>query len=133
MTTWKILLAAPALIGLSACAGDYYGGINSAYYSPYNYGDPYSYDGYYDGYYGPIYDGYWGNNGYFYYRNSDRDRDYRRGDRQHFSRQERRGGGHWSRMHGQMTPNAGMRMPNFPHGNGHGRDRDHDHGRRGHR
>ncbi|HTX49987.1 MAG TPA: hypothetical protein VME40_11425 [Caulobacteraceae bacterium] len=54
-------LAVVALLGLSlgACEDTYY------------HGGPYAYryvDGYYDDFYGPFYDGYWGPDDYFYYR-----------------------------------------------------------------
>jgi hypothetical protein len=60
----KTLLAAGALsvlIGLSACADDY------GYYGA-GYGTP---DVYYDNYYGPYTDGYWGPDNFFYYRGGD--------------------------------------------------------------
>jgi hypothetical protein len=40
-------------------------------------------DGYYDDFYGPFYDGYWGDGGYFYYRTGP-DADWRRDDARHF-------------------------------------------------
>jgi hypothetical protein len=46
----------------------------------------YPYNGWYDGYYGPIYDGYWGRDGFFYYRSAPDARAFRRGDRNHFRR-----------------------------------------------
>lgn len=115
----KLLLAlcatVPAL-SLGACATDYGDGrYGSAYY-----GGPYSYTGYYDGFYGPIYDGYWGRDNYFYYRGGVGDRAYRRGDRTHFSRSAA-SGGNWQRMQGTMTPSSGMTMPQFRHGGGGGR------------
>ena len=39
----------------------YYGGA-------YVVGEPVAYDGFYDDYYGPFYDGYWARDGFFYYR-----------------------------------------------------------------
>lgn len=112
----KLLLAlcatVPAL-SLGACATDYgYG------YGPSYYGGPYSYAGYYDGFYGPIYDGYWGNDNYFYYRGGIGDRAYRRGDHAHFSRSG--GGGNWRQFQGTMTPSRGMMMPHFQRGGGRG-------------
>ena len=40
------------------------------------------YDGYYDGFYGPFDDGYWGNDGFFWY--SGRDRAFHRDEGHHF-------------------------------------------------
>ncbi len=109
---------------LAACADGYgYGG--GAGYGP----GPYSYDGYYDGYYGPIYDGYWGSDNNFYYRHGAGDRGYTRGDRGHFSRDMPQGGGNgghtYQPLHGTMTPGQGMRMPHFPRGGGGGGDHHH--------
>lgn len=54
----KYLLGAAALLTLAGCAGPgYVGGGAMA-----------GYDGFYDDYYGPIYDGYWGDGGVFFYR-----------------------------------------------------------------
>jgi hypothetical protein len=78
-------------------------------------GGPYAYDGYYDDFYGPIYDGYWGDDGFFYYRNGDGDRHFRRGDAAHFSRGSPRGTNFHS-MQGSMRPTRGMRMPHFGSG-----------------
>jgi hypothetical protein len=57
---------AASLFILSACESDgphgppgAYGVANVDYY-----------DGYYDGSYGPFYDGYWGDDGYFWYRDN---------------------------------------------------------------
>jgi hypothetical protein len=58
------------------------------------------YDGYYDGYYGPIYDGYWGDDGVFFYRSS-REGGYRRGDVTHFRHEATPGFGH---IHGVAHP-----------------------------
>src|SRR5262245_51033548 len=87
----KLLAAAlpAALLGLAGCASyDDYGygsvgvgyGYNSnyssypGYYRPYGYspyaGGPFGYyDAYYDNFYGPIYSGFWHNDGFFYYQN----------------------------------------------------------------
>jgi hypothetical protein len=48
----KMILGACALLALAGCASA---------------DGPISYDGYYDGYYGPMYDGYWGDDNSFYY------------------------------------------------------------------
>jgi hypothetical protein len=50
--------------------GPYYGGA-------YVVGEPIAYDGFYDDYYGPFFDGYWARDGFFYYR---------RGQEGHFQR-----------------------------------------------
>lgn len=113
MRTWKILLAAPLLVGVAGCAEDgYYVGVHSAYY------DPYPYYGWYDGYYGPIYDGYWGSDGFFYYRRGDHDRHFYRGDHDHFRRGDAHPGGNYRPMQGTFTPQHGQRMPHYP-GRGH--------------
>lgn len=66
-------------------------------------GGPGYYDSYYDGYYGPFDDGYWGNDGFFWYY-SGRDRIWHRDEARHF----RREGG-----------------PGFNHVRGHGHRREH--------
>ena len=89
-----LLLALP----LAACAESYDG--------PYGPG-PVVYDGFYDDYYGPIYDGYWGTGGAFYYRTHPNGRFVR--DRSGHFRQNMGGapGGHFHPMHGSFTPPAG--------------------------
>ena len=62
-----------------------------------------AYDGYYDGYYGSFIDGYWGNDGFFWYY-SGRDRVWHRDEGRHFRR------------------DAG---PGFNHVQGHGHRREH--------
>lgn len=116
-------LLAFAAIPLSACAGGY---------ASVNYGGgPYAYDGYYDGYYGQVYDGYWGDDDYFYYRRNGNDRGYVRGDRNHFARSAPEGRQNYQPLRGNMTPGQGMRMPHFPRGQnggnngGHGNGHDH--------
>jgi hypothetical protein len=71
-----LLGASAALVLIAGCA-DY----GATFYGPGPMADV-EYDGYYDGAYGTIYDGYWGDNG-FYYRTSQNDR-YRRADATHF-------------------------------------------------
>ena len=93
----------PAL-SLTACYDGGYYGVGYA-------SGPYAYDGWYDDYYGPIYDGYWGNDGYFYYRNSDHVRDFRRGDQSHFRREG--GGDKFHELRGTFNPSAGMHLRNF--------------------
>ncbi len=79
-------------------------------------GSPYAYDGYYDGFYGPIYDGYWGTDNYFYYRSGAHERRYRRGDSAHFHRGDRGPGSNFRPMQGSMTPGRGIHTPHFPRG-----------------
>lgn len=110
-----VLCAAVSALPLTACAGGYgYGGGAYA-------GSPYAYDGFYDDYYGPIYDGYWGDDGGFYYRRGGNDRRFVRGDPAHFSRSNNQSG-HFHPIRGSMTPGAGMHMPHFGGGGGHGPD-----------
>lgn len=81
---------------------------------------PYAYDGWYDGYYGPVYDGYWGDDGFFYYRGY-AGQGYRRGGGEHF-RREAGAGSNFQQFHGSVQMQQGMRMPHFPRGDRH-RDR----------
>lgn len=110
-----LLAIALAALPLSACAGDRYG---------YGYGgmawSGYPYSGWYDSYYGPFHDGYWGNDGFFYFRLNSRDRSYRRDAYRHFRRDDRQPGDRFRRFEGniQSPPQRGTRMPSFP------RDRD---------
>lgn len=108
------LCATLVTLPLAGCYEDGYGGVAMGY------GSPYAYNGFYDDYYGPVYDGYWGTDGGFYYRNSDHDRGYRRGDPRHFSQSAPSGQGNWHPIQGSMTPQRGMHMPHFG-GNGGGR------------
>jgi hypothetical protein len=76
----KMLLIAGSLLvltGMSACA-DYGYGYG---HGPGRYAD---YDLYYDDYYGPVREGYWGDDGLFYYR--DAHRRWQRDDGRHFRR-----------------------------------------------
>jgi len=87
----------------------------------------YPYSGWYDGYYGPFYDGYWGTDNYFYYRLHEHDRDYRRGDRNHFFRGEVVPNPRFHRFDGNTRqPPQGTRMPNYPR-----QDRDSDRNSKG--
>ncbi|MHB8530115.1 MAG: hypothetical protein ACYC8V_11470 [Caulobacteraceae bacterium] len=86
MIKFAPLIAAAGALALVAGCADYYGdygdyGPGPGYYGPVA---PVAYDGYYDDYYGPFYDGYWGADGFFYYRNSDRDQ-WRRDTGHHFA------------------------------------------------
>jgi hypothetical protein len=104
----------PALLG--GCASYGYGADVYA-------GGPYAYDGYYDDFYGPIYDGYWGDDGFFYFRSGDRDRRFRRGDAAHFSRGSATGT-NFHPIQGSMRPTRQARMPHFSGGRP-ARGRDH--------
>ena len=61
---------------------------------------PIDYDGYYDDYYGPFYDGYWAADGFFYFADGP-GRSYRRDDFHHFRREASVGfhGVHSTMMH----------------------------------
>ncbi|GAA0337232.1 hypothetical protein GCM10009087_54560 [Sphingomonas oligophenolica] len=103
-----VALCTLSALPLGACADGYgYGGVSA--------GIPYAYNGYYDDFYGPVYDGYWGDDGGFYYRSTAHDRRYRRGDSAHFSHGARPDG-HFHEMRGSMTPERGMRTPHFSRG-----------------
>jgi hypothetical protein len=84
MRTLLMVAAAGAI--LSGCA-DYYGPGPS--YGPGPVGVA-SFDGYYDGFYGPVYDGYYGTDGAFYYRGR-HDHDWRRDTGEHFHAQAANG------------------------------------------
>jgi hypothetical protein len=62
--TLALLALSLSVTTLAACVDDGYGYGGGVAYGP----GPYAYDGWYDGAYGPIYDGYWGSDNYFYYR-----------------------------------------------------------------
>lgn len=104
-------------LALSGCVTDGYG--YGGDYAGVTWGAPYAYDGWYDGYYGDIYDGYWGGDGYFYYRHGPDDHGFHRADRNHFAHDAPHGGGHGFRqMQGQFHPQQGMNMPRFQGGGG---------------
>jgi len=105
-------LLAVASVPLAACAGGY--GVGVGYAS-----GPYGYDGWYDGAYGPIYDGYWGDDGYFYYRHGEGEGAFVRGDPGHFRHDAPSGPHNFQPIHGTTAPRAGVRAPHFP-GGGHG-------------
>ena len=124
--TMLILCVSLAPLALAACDDGYgYGGVYS--------GGSIAYDGYYDDYYGPVYDGYWGNDGYFYYRRGAQDRHFRRGDAHHFRRDPgdgHHGGRTFHPMQGTTSPPKGARMPHWGGADqDHRNDRDHDHDR----
>ena len=95
-----VLGAALAAVLVSGCA---YDGHRNRVAVGVGVGGPDYYDGYYDGFYGPFDDGYWGNDGFFWYY-SGRDRIWHRDEARHFRR------------------DAG---PGFNHVRGHGHRREH--------
>lgn len=103
-----VLFAAVPAMSLASC--DDYGGRGALYV-----GGPYAYDGFYDDHYGAIYDGYWGRDGGFYYRNGERERSYHRDDGMHFNRNNPPNG-NFHPIHGAMTPGRGVRTPHFDRG-----------------
>ena len=105
------LAIALSSLALSACVEDGYAGLSLG---------PVMYDGYYDNYYGPIYDGYWGGDGYFYYRRNEQDRRYLRGDRNHFRRPGGNPGRNFHPFQGQTQPQQGTRTPHYPREGGRG-------------
>jgi len=107
-----VLLALPLSLGLSGCMTDGYSSVGVGI----GYNEPYAYDGWYDGYYGQVHDGYWGNDGYFYYRGNDSDRRFRRGDRTHFQRGPNAPGGNYQPLRGTFQPTPGMHTPSYPRG-----------------
>jgi hypothetical protein len=95
----KAIGLAAAIAALGACAEGY----------GYGYGGPVGYAGYYDDYYGPVYDGYWGGDGAFYYSPGP-GRPYARDDRGHF-RHDAASGFHGWRGHGHGGPPPGHDHP----------------------
>jgi hypothetical protein len=83
MTFKTIFVSTAAAILLCGCAEGY--GVG--YYGPA--GDVVAYDGFYDDYYGPIYDGYWDSDA-FYYRGRAGE-GFHRDDGQHFRREASQG------------------------------------------
>lgn len=105
----RLILIAAATLPLAACAtDDYYGGRG---YASIGYSDGYyPYSGYYDGFYGPVYDGYWGADDYFYYRSAPTARAYIRGDRDHF-RRDNNGDTRWRSIEGRTRFDRGVNRP----------------------
>lgn len=100
------------LVALSGCDDDYRGASIGMNPSPYA--------GWYDGHYGPIFDGYWGFDNLFYYRTGPNDRAFRRGDPRHFRPGDGPSPGPgFGRFQGTLRPPPqGTRMPHFhPPGN----------------
>jgi len=90
---WLVAGTVVASLSLAACEDD------PGYYHHHRGLAAYDggYDIYYDDYYGPVYDGYWGGDGWFYYR-SGRDRPFVRDEQRHF-RRDHADGYHSSHMH----------------------------------
>jgi len=61
--TLTALTVAASLLGMAACASGPYGPGPGDGYGP----EPVAFDGYYDDFYGPFYDGYWAGDGGYYY------------------------------------------------------------------
>ena len=80
--------------------------------------------GWYDSYYGPFHDGYWGTDGLFWFRLNDRDRDYRPDRDRHFRHDNDRADPRFQRFDRSMTPPPrGTPMPRFPKEQSRERDR----------
>jgi hypothetical protein len=75
LPAWIGAVAAAALLSSCAYDGHYHGGGYAA--------AGVDYDGYYDDFYGPIGDGYWGPDDFFYYSNGS-DHQFHRDDAHHF-------------------------------------------------
>jgi hypothetical protein len=84
----KIILPLAALLLLAGCATRQRVDVGFR-------GGPGVYDGYYDGYYGGFNDGYWGNDGFFWY--SGRDQVWHLDEDRHFRRE---GGSGFNPVHG---------------------------------
>lgn len=100
-----------AALSLTACGANNLTSTTGTYVG--NTKGTFTYEGYYDGYLGPVYDGYWGTDGVFYYRPGPYDRHFTAGSPDHFKRTP--GGGNFQQMRGTLTPMPGVDMPNFPH------------------
>lgn len=79
-TLLATIVAGVAVTSLGACAMEDEG-FHHRYYSGFE--AAVGYDGFYDDAYGPFYDGYWGNDGFFYY-SVGAGRTYRRDEGHHF-------------------------------------------------
>jgi len=92
----------------SGCADDIYGRGGLTWSS-------HPYYGWYDNYYGPFYDGYWGTDGYFWFRLHEGEGRFRRDESRHFRRENSSGSDRFHRFEGTMQPpRDGARMPRFP-------------------
>ena len=132
-TLITLALAAAAPLALSACMEDGYTttSVGIGWQS-------YPYDVWYDDYYGPFYDGYWGTDGFFYYRLLQNQNVWRRADQNHFRRQPPANTDRYRQYNGsthQPPPNA--KLPNYPgwgtgpnQGQSHDQNRNRDRNRR---
>ena len=102
----KVLLVSSALVLFGGCA--VYGGPGGGGVVVGPVADI-DYDAYYDGYYGPIYDGYWGDDGVFIYQTSE-GAGWRRADATHFRHDTASGFNH---IHGtaHAAPQRQHRQP----------------------
>ncbi|MCJ2178162.1 hypothetical protein [Novosphingobium album (ex Hu et al. 2023)] len=98
---------AASVLSLSACYDGYGSRVTVSW-------STYPYYGWYDGFYGPIYDGYWVNS-IFYFRLTPQDRAFRAGDPQHFRRGDMRPTEpRFKRFEGTLRPPPqGTHMPRF--------------------
>lgn len=110
MKLHHLLFAGAAVAMLAGCAdyGDYAdtGYPGDTAYIDYGYGPAadVAFDGWYDGFYGPIYDGYWDNDVFFYRTSPDATR-FSRGDVTHFRHDAAPGFSHMRGMtHARTTP-----------------------------
>lgn len=122
----RSLMLAPlalAVLPLSGCADDY--GYHRGYvgYRAYP-----VYYGWYDGFYGPVYDGYWGEGGYYYYRMNRHDR-WRRDDDRHFRAEANQPAGSYYRYDRAAPPRNWHRDQDRDRGRDRGRERERRHDR----
>jgi len=106
--TFSSLALALAATLPAACVNDVYGRGALTWSS-------YPYVGWYNDYYGSFYDGYWGTDGYFWFRLDAVERRYRRDKERHFRREATRSDRRFKRFERNLRPPPnGTRMPNFP-------------------
>lgn len=92
----------------AACVNDVYGRGGLTWSS-------HPYHGWYNGFYGPFYDGYWGTDGYFWFRLDAAEQRYRRDKERHFRREAMRSNKRFKRFERTLRPpSKGTRMPKFP-------------------
>jgi hypothetical protein len=104
-----VLLAACASLAVAACES-----YPPGYYGSPAYGYDYAYAGgpaYYDDFYGPYYDGYWGGGGIYYY-SPGAGRPFVRDEGHHFRRDPHEG---FHGVHGRGGPHAHPGRPQQPH------------------
>lgn len=121
----RALLAACLGLAASACAEGYYGPGDYNGYGRYGGYSGYGVGGlaYYDDFYGPYYDGYWGRDGFYYY-SLGRDRPFVRDERHHFRHDNAGGGFHGVQGHrGDRAGGHGWRGDHDRRGDQDGHDR----------